>query len=225
MLNDTQFQEQLSLQENLQKNMESFRARPFYHRSAVAREHLMTAPALHIGTEDQALNEIPDYRIGRKTPTSTHAMELNPHTEIHPTVFRDDVANAAHMHLLREHGIAVPDSIYGSSAPIDESTRGPINEAIEALRSNRAIVYNNEFYSHPHQRPGEQFNENDLRNLSLLVPSPALNLRVAGTPVTQKSPPLPMDWAGVHTNPLTERARDWVRSGNTRHWQPRDYED
>lgn len=172
---------------------------PLYHQSHLQKHQFMSAPFLHLGSRGSAVE-----RTGRDS--SLHSFKLNPFTNIHPEVFTDREANEAHAQALERRGIAVTGEV-AVSRNFSDTDRA--RRAREALESNTPIIYENTAEIKMHWHPL------DRRRLSMIVPSPKMNL--VGRYSTRNphpSPLLPLDYTPMEEGEVTKRHRQLWEEGH-----------
>lgn len=180
---------------------------PFYHQSRLQKWQFMGAPFLHLGSEKSAKD-----RGAYFEGSQIHGFRLNPFTSIHKEVLNDIEANEAHAQALENRGLAIPGAIFGSRVgqsfagePVDLDK---IGRAVEALGKNSPVIYDNSAEGAMHWHPL------DRRRLSIVVPSPRMNLmgRYAKKNV-HPSPLLPMDYTEMTEGELTKKHRRLRQQG------------
>lgn len=164
-----------------------------FHGSTVPADEFLKAPALHMADNyRESLSEV--RQMARNDPsrrgeTQIHGFNVSEHAKIEDEVFSDEVANRAHLLLLRRHGLFPSDSVVDSAAyyPSPESVR-----AFRHLKNNRIIKYQNGVTD----------------GITFVVPSPHMNLYKEGDKDPQQQPVLPMDYS--MTNP-SERSKEELK--------------
>jgi|LauGreDrversion4_2_1035121.scaffolds.fasta_scaffold164382_2 hypothetical protein len=202
-------------------NSDEVRSMPIYHGSNMENpDQFMRAPAIHVGTQDQAnqIIEDPDSRfeegftpkqtrwpIGRSFP-GVHKLQFSQFAEFHPNVMEDKIVNIAHAMLLHKNKMhwdtgAIPTHY-------EEYKDHPqVQEALQALESNKIIPYHNVF-EQPVDKFGRHTEHEANARLSYLVPSPRLNLKRGNRRDPQQQPVLPMDYSGVSETKTSQRHRE-----------------
>lgn len=179
------------------------------HGSNTHPEEFLKAPLLHVGSEDQAAHIInphwrdkmgdddhPLYDQAGDVP-GVHGMRMSTHARVHPITFPDEVANEAHRHFLDEMGMDASMSVKASSS--NHGKKHPlVSRALDALKSNQIIRYDNEVET-PDWGRSSYDKDSDSREdtYSYIVPSPSLNLVQFGQKDPQKQRMLPMYYTGV----------------------------
>lgn len=180
---------------------------PFYHQSKLQKWQFMEAPFIHLGSRNAAKD-----RGAYFEGSQIHGFRLNPFTSIHREVLNDIEANEAHAQALEKRGLAIPASIYGSRVgqafagePVDIDK---IGRAVEALGKNSPVLYDNSAEGAMHWHPL------DRRRLSIIVPSPNMNLMGRYAKKNQHpSPLLPLDYTEMNEGEITNRHRKLRKQG------------
>ena len=177
--------------------------RDLFHASDLPEEELMKAPAIHVGTYEQAAARSLRRAAKLKETVPVHSTPLSEHAKVFPVTLTDRQANRVHLRFLSERGMGPPPSVYTSSVgddnfDHDEYVRDSLIEgrALAAMNRNEVIRYMNSAET-PNQRTGEEAPDPH----SYLVPSPVINL----SQMSQRA--LPMDYSGMVESTITKHMR------------------
>lgn len=199
--------------------------RDLFHASDLPEEEFMKAPAIHVGTYDQAAKmakltttETPQQRKdiieGFMKPEEVyedkiHSTPISEHAKVYPVTLTDQQANRVHGQFLAQRGMNAPPSVFGSTFGGRNPFHKEFNEssymqdmliekrALAALNRNEVIKYVNSKET-PIQREGEE--EPDVH--SYLVPSPVINM----SQMSQRA--LPMDYSRIVESTVTKYMRN-----------------
>jgi hypothetical protein len=155
--------------------------RNVFHASKAAPEEFMSAPTLHVGTLNSAVDRatnIDDWELENPlpgmeddfSPQDIHKITISEHMTAHPKILSDKEANIANVRYLKKAGHFVPgslrDTAKGFSQDITYQGARDIVSAAKSLGRNSVVAYRNES-----EDPG---------SISMIVPSPHFNARVTG---------------------------------------------
>lgn len=189
--------------------------RDLFHASDLPEEEFMKAPAIHVGTYEQAervaelttgvtREQIKDIQEGFIKPEEVyehkiHSTPLSEHAKVYPVTLTDQQANRVHSQFLSQRNIKTPPSVAGSTLGFrenrnfEESTLVQ-DRALAAMNRNEVIRYVNS-----RETRWDEYGDSDPH--SYLVPSPVINMRQ----MSQRA--LPMDYSGIVESETTKRTR------------------
>lgn len=202
-----------------------------YHGSPYAPEEFLKAPAIHMGTADQAAQVLsPNWAEKRDdegflydTPEEVpgvNEFQFSKHSRIHPPLLTDAEANAAHAQFLESKGHMVPPSVQASRQRDGYSSR--VARALGALHRGEILKYRNDVEGPTgaalHSLYESDLDERDIQDhfISYIVPAPSMNLVQFGHPDPKTQPTLPMDFTDAlpesqQTRQHREERESWKR--------------
>jgi hypothetical protein len=194
--------------------------RDLFHASDSSKEEFMKAPAIHVGTYEQAervaelttgvtREQIKDIQEGVIRPEEVyehkiHSTPLSEHAKVYPVTLTDQQANRVHSEFLRQRNIKTPSSVvsstlgsFGSRSRNSEESDLVEDRALAAMNRNEVIRYVNSRETRWDEYDG--YGDSDPH--SYLVPSPVINM----SQMSQRT--LPMDYSGIVESETTKRTR------------------
>lgn len=172
---------------------------PQFHSSKEPIEEIMRAPAIHVGTRDDA-EELSRYRSKTEKGYKTHVLGFSKHAQFHDVTLSDGAANEAHSRFLEEKGLTPTKSVHDSRLTPFELLYENHNpeSALAALKENKILRYVNS-------------GESGDGSISYVVPSPHMNLRRQGHKDPMEQPVLPMDYSGINPSDRTKWETKGIR--------------